>query len=64
MNFDIYINEMLRPLGLPFYEKCMHTRGRVNWMDDGALYHISKLVEKFRDEVGLNALIDRLSHRI
>ena len=44
MNSDIYIDEVLRPLGLSFYEACLTRRGLTIWMDDGASYHTSKKV--------------------
>ncbi len=43
MNSEIYINQVLRELGLPFYERCMRERGDVIWMDDGAGYAVERL---------------------
>ena len=36
MNSEIYIEEVLKPLGVPFYERCVAKRGLMIWMDDGA----------------------------
>lgn len=50
------INEVLRFLKFSFYEKCMHTRDRISWMNDEAIYHIFKLIKKFRDEMSLKRI--------
>ena len=42
MNSDIYINQALEELGLPFYKKCIRENRSMIWMDDGADYHASK----------------------
>lgn len=36
MNSNIYIEEVLKSLGIPFYERCVAKRGLMIWMDDGA----------------------------
>ena len=43
MNSDIYINQVLEGLGLPFYNQCIEEKGSMIWMDDGARYHTSKM---------------------
>ena len=53
MNSEIYIEEVLKPLGVPFYERCVAKKGLMIWMDDGAGYHTSKKVLDFGREVGL-----------
>ena len=42
MNFEIYINEVLKPLGLSFFKQCLATNPKMIYMDDGADYHTSK----------------------
>ena len=39
MNSDIYINQVLEQLGLPFYKQCVPEKGPMIWMDDGAGYY-------------------------
>ena len=53
MNSDIYVNQVLKELGLPFYERCIRERGYMLWMDDGAGYHTSKSTTKWRLQAGL-----------
>ena len=53
MNSEIYIEEVLKPLGVPFYERCVAKSGLIIWIDDGAAYHTSKKVLDFGREVGL-----------
>ena len=53
MNSDIYINEVLEKLGLPFYKQCIRKRGPMIWMDDGAAYHTSKTTTAYRRRVRL-----------
>lgn len=53
MNSDIYIGEVLRLLGLPFYEECVAKRGLMIWMDDGAGYRTSKKVIEWDRQSGL-----------
>ena len=43
INSDIYINQVLEGLGLPFYNQCIEEKGSMIWMDDGARYHTSKM---------------------
>lgn len=43
MNSDIYINQVLKKLGLPFYNQCIEEKGSIIWMDNGACYYTSKI---------------------
>lgn len=56
MNSNIYIDEVLELMGVPFYEKCNEIRKDVLWMNDGTAYYTFKLVEKFRTKVGLKRI--------
>lgn len=42
MNSEIYINQVLTELSLPFYDQCVKERGYMLYMNDGAGYHTSK----------------------
>ena len=53
MNSDIYNNQVLEQLGLPFYKQCVREKGPMIWMDDGAGYHTSKAATVYRRRVGL-----------
>ena len=53
MNSDIYIDQVLEKLGLPFYQQCVRENGPLIWMDDGAGYHTSKATTVYRRRVGL-----------
>ncbi len=53
MTSEIYVNQILQPLGLPFFEETMEENWFMIWMDDGATYHTSKFTTKFCREVGL-----------
>ena len=53
MNSDIYINQVLEGLGLPFYHQCNQEKGTMIWMDDGAAYHTSKKTAAYCRRVGL-----------
>ena len=37
MNSEIYINQVLKELELPFFKRCVEERGDMIWMDDGAV---------------------------
>lgn len=50
---EIYVNQVLKPLGLPFFEETIEKREFMIWIDDGAAYHTSKFATKFCREVGL-----------
>ena len=47
MNSEIYINQVLKELGLPFFKRCVEERGDMIWMDDGAQYHTSRMTTKW-----------------
>lgn len=49
---QIYVDQVLKPLGLPFYEQLIDERGFMIWMDDGAAYHTSKFTRKFCRDAG------------
>ena len=53
MNSDIYINQVLEELGLPFYKQCIQEKGPMIWMDDGAGYHTSKTTAEYCRRVRL-----------
>ena len=53
MTSEIYLNQVLKPLGLPFFDAMIEERGSMIWMDNGAAYHTSKLTTKFCRDVGL-----------
>ena len=53
MNSETYINQVLKELGLPFFERCMRERGDMIWMDDGMGYHTSKMTTKWCQKFGL-----------
>ena len=56
MNSDIYINEILEPLGLPFFKQCFASNKTMIWMDDGAAYHTSKKVQEWSRLHGLKRM--------
>ena len=53
MNSDIFINQVLEGLGLPFYNQCIEEKGSMIWMDDGARYHTSKMTTAYCRRIGL-----------
>ena len=53
MNFEIYINQVLKKLGLPFFKRYGEERGDMIWIDDGAWYHTSKRTMKWCQKFGL-----------
>ncbi len=53
MNSDIYTNQVLEELGLPFYKQCIREKGPMIWMDDVAGYHTSKTTSVYRRRVRL-----------
>lgn len=57
MTSEIYVNQVLEPLGLPFFEEMIEERGYMIWMDDGAAYHTSKFTNKFCREASLLRMI-------
>lgn len=54
---EIYIDQVLRLLGVPFYEECLREIGKILYMDDDAAYYTSKYTKKFCAEVGLLRMI-------
>ena len=53
MTAKIYVDQVLRPPGLPFYKQCTEKWGDMIYMDDGAPYRTAKLTKKFCHEMGL-----------
>ena len=53
MNSDVYINQVLKDLGLLFFEKCIQKKEHMIWMDNGAGYHISKTTTKWKQQMDL-----------
>ena len=53
MNSDIYINQVLEELGLPFYNQGIEEKGSMIWIDDSACYHTSKMAPVYCHYVGL-----------
>ena len=53
INSDVYINQVLKQLGLRFYNKCVWAKDLMIWMDDGTGYHTSKATTVYRRGVGL-----------
>ena len=53
MNSEIYINQVLKELRLPFFKCCVEKRGDIIWMDDGTQYHTSKMTIKWCQKFGL-----------
>jgi hypothetical protein len=50
MNFEIYVNQMLKELSLSFYERYVRDRDYMIWMNDEIDYHISDYISKWRRE--------------
>ena len=46
MNSDVYVNQVLKYLGLPFHERCIQEKGYIIWIDNGAGYHTSRTTTK------------------
>lgn len=42
MTSEIYVDQVLQPIAVPFYEECLREIGEMIYMDDGAAYHTSK----------------------
>lgn len=57
MTSEIYVDQVLRPLAIPFYEECLREIGEMIYMDDGTSYHTSKYTKKSCAEVGLLRMI-------
>ncbi len=56
MNFEIYVNQMLKELSLSFYAKCVNERDYMIYMNDETDYHIFKLTAKWRHENNLKRM--------
>jgi hypothetical protein len=56
MNFEIYVNQMLKELSLSFYATCVNERSYMIYMNDEIDYHIFKLPVKWRHENGLKRM--------
>jgi transposase len=50
MNFETYVNQMLKELNLSFYRRCVRDRDYMIWMNDEIDYHISDYIIKWRRE--------------
>jgi hypothetical protein len=46
MNFEIYVNQILKELNLSFYAKCVNERDYMIYINDETNYHIFKLTVK------------------
>lgn len=53
MNQHRYLNEVMKPHGIPFFEKVWEAEGGAYWMDDGARYHTTKAVRAHCEKQGL-----------
>ena len=53
MNSDIYINQVLKELGLPFYNQCIEKKVSIIWMNNGTCYHTSKTTAVYCRCIGL-----------
>lgn len=56
MNPEIYINQILKKIGLPFLKRCIEVRGDMIWMDNGIGYHTSKMTTKWCHKFGLSPM--------
>ncbi len=56
MNFEIYVNQMLKELSLSFYKRCVKDRDYMIWMNDEIDYHISDYIIKWRRENELHRM--------
>ncbi len=57
MTLEIYVDQVLRPLVILFYEECLREIGEIIYMDNGAAYYTSKYIKKFYTKVGLLCMI-------
>ena len=46
IKFEIYINQILKELELPFFKRYIEEKGDIIWIDDRAQYHSSKTIMK------------------
>jgi hypothetical protein len=51
MNFEIYVNQMLKKLNLLFYKKCVKDRDYTIWINDKIDYHIFDYIIKLTRDV-------------
>jgi hypothetical protein len=56
INFEIYVNQMLKELSLSFYAKCVNERDYMIYMNNETDYHIFKLTVKWRHENDLKRM--------
>jgi hypothetical protein len=56
MNFEIYVNQMLKELSLSFYAKCVNEKDYMIYINDEVDYHIFKLIVKWRHENDLKRM--------
>ncbi len=56
MNFEIYVNQILKELNLSFYAKCVNERDYMIYINDETNYHIFKLTVKWRHENDLKCM--------
>jgi hypothetical protein len=56
MNFEIYVNQMLKELSFSIYERYVRDRDYMIWMNDEVDYHISDYIIKWRRENELNRM--------
>ncbi len=48
MNSNIYINQVLEELDLPFYKQSIRENGPMIWINDSADYHTSKTIAEYQ----------------
>ena len=56
MNSELYTNVILNGPGYDLYEELTHTKGIAIWQDDGARYHTSKAVTKWRNSMKMDRM--------
>lgn len=57
MTLEIYVNQVLEPLGLLFLKKIVEENDDMIQIDDGMVYYTSKYTIKFCQKVGLLRMI-------
>ncbi len=57
ITLEIYIDQVLQPLAVRFYEDYLREIEEMIYIDDGAAYHTSKYTKKFCVKVGLLHMI-------
>ncbi len=53
INSDIYINQVLEELRLPFYKQYIWEKNSIIWIDASACYHMSKNTDEYCRRVRL-----------